>query len=219
MESMNKNIATGILTIDLGAIALNYQNIQTYVCAFDEMAEVSAVVKANGYGLGMVEVSQALYDAGCRLFYVATLDEAMTLRAQLAEIDICVLDGLFSGAEPIYSQHNLLPCLASEKQIRAWVEFGDLPCVVHFNTGINRLGLGLDEFKNIPVEMTDKLDIHHFMSHFASADWPDDTQNAAQMAEFKLICQHLPNCNRSFGNSAGIALGELQDIEAKNLNI
>ncbi|MBL1240859.1 MAG: alanine racemase [OCS116 cluster bacterium] len=219
MEQQSDKLATGILTIDLNAIGQNYQNIQAYCCAFDKNAQVSAVVKANGYGLGMLEVSQALYAAGCRLFYVATVNEAIALRAEFTNAKIFVLDGLFIGAEAVYQKHGLIPCLASPAQIEAWVEFGDLPCVVHFNTGINRLGMGLDDYKNIPAEIAEKLNIDHFMSHFASADWPNDGQNLEQVAEFKLICQHLPNCAHSLGNSAGIALAAQQNVKTSNSNI
>lgn len=216
---MTDNLATGILTIDLDAIAQNYVSIQTYCHNLDDKAQISAVIKANGYGLGMSQVAKALYIAGCRLFYVATVDEAITLRAQFDDVEIFVLDGLFLGAEDIYQQHNLIPCLASVMQVKAWAEFGNLPCVLHFNTGINRLGMNPSDYKNIATEIADYLNVHHIMSHFASADWPDDVQNTSQIAEFELIADLLPELTRSFGNSAGIALKQLQNINVKNKNI
>lgn len=219
MEDMTNQTATGILTIDLNAIAQNYQNIQAYCHALDKTAQISAVIKANGYGLGMSQVAKALYTAGCRLFYVATIDEAIELRAQYDDVQIFVLDGLFIGAENIYQKHRLIPCLASVQQVMAWAEFGALPCVLHFNTGINRLGMELADFKNISAEITDNLNVHHIMSHFASADWPEDAQNVSQVAEFELISSHLPKLPRSFGNSAAIALKGLQNINAQNDNI
>ncbi|PCI85377.1 MAG: alanine racemase [Hyphomicrobiales bacterium] len=219
MKKTNDNLATGILTIDLNAIAQNYLSIQTYCHNLDDKAQISAVIKANGYGLGMSQVAESLYGAGCRLFYVATLDEAIELRAQYNDTEIFVLDGLFMGAKSVYRQHNLIPCLASTTQVKAWAEFGNLPCVLHFNTGINRLGMGLNDYKNITAEITGGLNVHHIMSHFASADWPDDAQNLNQVAGFELISDHLPQLAHSFGNSAGIALKELQNINLKNQNI
>ncbi|MBL1422240.1 MAG: alanine racemase [Alphaproteobacteria bacterium] len=219
MKKVTDNLATGILTIDLNAIAQNYLSIQNYCYNLDEKAQISAVIKANGYGLGMSQVAESLYGAGCRLFYVATLDEAIALRAQYDDVEIFVLDGLFMGAENIYQQHNLIPCLASVAQVMAWAEFGNLPCVLHFDTGINRLGMALNDFKNIAAEIIDGLNVHHIMSHFASADWPNDKQNSSQVAEFELISDHLPQLTRSFGNSAGIALKQLQNINVKSQNI
>lgn len=219
MDETDQNLASGILTIDLSAIVKNYQSIQNYCLSLDAKALLSAVVKANGYGLGMLEVCHALYGAGCRLFFVATPDEGIELRAQHADIEIFILDGLFLGAENTYREFELIPCLATAQQIKAWVEFTDLPCVVHFNTGINRLGMSLVEFRAIPSAVTDRLNIHHIMSHFASADLPEDVQNTEQVAQFELISDHLPNQLRSFGNSAAIALKQLHDIKGQNTNI
>lgn len=219
MYEQNQNLATGILEIDRNAVAKNYRNIAEYCRKFDENAIVSAVVKANGYGLGMIEVSHALYMAGCRLFYVATPDEAISLRAEFTDIEICVLDGLFIGSEAIYQKHDLIPCLASVPQIQAWAGFGNLSCVLHFNSGINRLGLSLSDFKNIAPHILDKLKIHHIMSHFASADWPDDAQNSAQVNQFELVSTLLPNTDQSFANSAAIALKTLQENGSENAHI
>lgn len=220
MDIKNHDVATGILTIDLGAIADNYRNIQTFCHALDDEALISAVVKANGYGLGMLEVSRALYTAGCHLFYVATPDEGISLRAQHDDIEIFILNGLFVGAEAIYEAHNLIPCLSSLPQILAWHDYGNnLACVIHFDTGINRLGIALADFQNIPNAVTSKLNIHHIMSHFASADAPNDTQNAAQVVQFEAVSAYMPEHVRSFGNSAGIALAELHNISGHNSNI
>lgn len=220
MKPNSHNLATGILTIDLNAIADNYQSIRAYCHTLDEQAQISAVVKADGYGLGMFEVSRALYNAGCRLFYVATPDEGISLRTQHDDIEIFILDGLFIGAEAAYRQHRLIPCLSSKKQILAWYEFdNDLSCVIHFNSGINRLGIELEDFQNIDIDATDRLNIHHIMSHFSSADVPRDAQNALQVMQFEAVSAHMSEHVRSFGNSAGIALEELQNINGKNGNI
>lgn len=84
---MAKNLAaeeaagsSGILTIDSGALRHNYKILQDLAHG----AEVAAVVKADAYGLGAAVVAAALYDAGCRLFFVAQLAEAFALRAVLA---------------------------------------------------------------------------------------------------------------------------------------
>ena len=224
MNDMNEATTTGILTIDLQALQQNYQNIRDYCLNFDSNIAVSAVVKANGYGLGMAEVSTALYKAGCRLFYVATPDEGMALRKTLADIDIFILDGLFIDAEKIYQTHNLIPCLSSQAQISNWYSYGQsigtqLPCVLHLNTGINRLGLNLAGFKAMPTTITQSLNIHHVMSHFASADVPDDAQNLTQIAEIKQIVDFSPQLDYSFGNSPGIAYEPLQNMDFLNTHI
>ncbi len=70
----------GILTIDLGAVAANWRLLRDRAAP----AECAAVVKADAYGLGMAEVAPALAAAGCRVFFVATLDEGIRLRSVLS---------------------------------------------------------------------------------------------------------------------------------------
>ena len=73
--------APTILTIDLGALKRNYRLLASRAGP----AECAAVVKADAYGLGIGPVAGALRDAGCRTFFVATLDEALALRALAPE--------------------------------------------------------------------------------------------------------------------------------------
>src|SRR5947199_5550357 len=69
--------ATGILTVDLDAIVANWRKLEKTGVP----AECAGVVKANAYGCGAAEVSRALSGAGCKTFFVATLDEAKIVRA------------------------------------------------------------------------------------------------------------------------------------------
>src|SRR3954454_21047532 len=99
--------AGAVLDIDLGAIAANWR----LLAARAAPAECAAVVKANAYGLGAAPVARALATAGCRLFFVATLDEGIALRRALDEaplgegklggaVEIAVLNGPFPGTAP-----------------------------------------------------------------------------------------------------------------------
>src|SRR6201993_1534929 len=85
--------ATGILTIDLDAIIANWRKLEKTAVP----AECAAVVKANAYGLGAEPIARALATAGCKTFFVATLDEARVVRAAVASATIYVLDGLFQN--------------------------------------------------------------------------------------------------------------------------
>ena len=64
------------LTIDLGALVDNWRTVRK----LSSPARCSAVVKADGYGLGAEAVSTALYEAGCRDFFVATAHEGALVR-------------------------------------------------------------------------------------------------------------------------------------------
>ena len=104
------------LTIDLAALAANYKTMQKNA----GKAETSAVVKADGYGLGMAEIAPTLFDAGCRSFWVAQLNEGIALRAILPEAKIYVLNGVPSGTAAQFEAFDLRPCLITLAQVEEW---------------------------------------------------------------------------------------------------
>ena len=65
------------LLIDLAKLRSNYLNIKAKAV---KNCVVSAVIKANAYGLGIKQCGEALYEAGCRDFYVAHLEEGICLK-------------------------------------------------------------------------------------------------------------------------------------------
>ncbi len=220
----HSQLASGIVTVNLSAITNNYRKIQEYCSTVDSNTLVAGVVKADAYGLGMVEVASALIEAGCNIFYVATPEEGIKLRRINNDASIYILDGLFGKCEHIYNQFNLIPCLASIEQIQKWYAWGikldcQQPCVIHFNTGINRLGIEYAEFDLLQDELIANLNVDHILSHFASADTVGDAQNFEQINEFQFITKNLPDYKRSFGNSAAITIKELQNIHAYSSNI
>ena len=73
--------AAAVLEIDVAGIVTNWRFLANRVAP----AECAAVVKADAYGLGASIVAEALAAAGCRLFFVATLDEGLALRQTLPE--------------------------------------------------------------------------------------------------------------------------------------
>ena len=107
---MDQDIGGGRLRIDLGAIAENYRVLSARIGP----AELGAVVKANAYGLGAVQVALALSDAGCRSFFVAHLAEALSLDSVLPrDVRLFLLNGLAPGAEAACAATRIIPVLNS----------------------------------------------------------------------------------------------------------
>lgn len=187
------------LSIDLSAIARNYQFLDS-----QGSFQTACAVKADAYGLGMVSVAPALEQAGCRLFFVATLEEGIALRALLPDCEIAILGGLYRGAESEYTRHNLIPVLNTPDDIaRAQ---GQQSVILHFDTGMNRLGLRATDFDW--EQMAALPPLRAVMSHLACADEIDHTMNEAQRLAFDDVCAHFtPETQRSFANSAGIFHG------------
>src|SRR5437763_10449317 len=109
--------AGALLEIDLGAIVSNWRLLAERAAP----AQCAAVVKANAYGLGAAPVTRALAAAGCRLFFVATLDEGIALRAALGrEPEIAVFNGPLPGTAAEFAAHRLIPVLNDPGQIEEW---------------------------------------------------------------------------------------------------
>ena len=177
-----------------------------------------AAVKADAYGLGLGPVSTALYDSGCRQFFVAHLAEAVALRQSLPYPDgqIFVLEGPQRSELPDYHAHHLTPVLNTAEQIEMILAFNQsapapLYPAVHIDTAMNRLGLSVSD-SDVLIEATQRqeLIICLLMSHLACADERQHKLNKVQLEAFKrhcAACDTFADTPKSLSNSAGIFLG------------
>lgn len=203
--------ATGVLVVDLAAIQRNYAMLRRLA----GLAECAAVVKADAYGVGARRVAEALAQAGCRTFFVASLAEAETLRAALPDATVYVLDGLFPGTATKFERVKARPVLGSMEEIREWAARQPngaqppLPAAVHIDTGMNRLGVKPGDYAELVAARAalEALPLGLVMSHLACADMPEHAKSAAQLAAFTDIAAQLPAAPRSLANSPGIFFG------------
>ena len=201
----------GHLTIDLGALARNWQAANDA----SGTATTSAVVKADGYGLGVVRVVEALYRAGCRTFFVALASEGLAVRKALPDADIYILNGIMNGTASAMVEADLVPVLNDLTQISLWKGCCDaadrpLPAALMLDTGMSRLGLDADQVSTLgsSPEVLGNLDLKLVMSHLACADDASSDMNARQRTSFDALRAKLPDAPASLANSAGIFLGE-----------
>ena len=80
----------------------------------------AAVVKANGYGLGMHFVASRLYQEGCRRFFVATVAEGVQVRSLLPDVHIYVLAGATRQTLDDLKTYQLTPVLNTRQQCELW---------------------------------------------------------------------------------------------------
>lgn len=210
-SSIPSDLAGAVLSIDLGALQTNYRTLAKQAGA----AECGAAVKGNAYGLGIAPVSKALWEAGCRSFFVARPKEGEELRALLPTAVIYVLDGLFPGQAEFYAAHDLRPAIISMDEAQEWAAFGRrygraLPCALHVDTGINRLGLTMPEFTSLTDDafLMAGINVALLMSHLACADEPHHSLNESQRQRFAAVRTKLPGVPASLSNSSGIYLGK-----------
>nr|WP_306267163.1 alanine racemase [Pararhizobium sp. IMCC3301] len=193
------------LTIDLGAIADNWRQLDAMAGA----AECAAVVKADAYGLGIEQVVPTLWKAGCRTFFVALPGEGIRVRKAAPEAIIYILAGYFADALDIYRHYALRPVINME--FDAWVKAGRndrLAYAVQLETGMNRLGMPISDYDKLQASgLLDDYQPSLLISHLACADTPGHALNALQQQRFSSAVENHPcNCT-SLANSAGIFLG------------
>ncbi|MFL6728976.1 MAG: alanine racemase [Sphingomicrobium sp.] len=185
------------LTIDRSAIQSNWRWLA-------ERAGVpaGAAVKADGYGLGAREATDALIEAGCRDFFVSTWAEAEQLGNLPGSVSLVVLHGVGPDDQEAALRLRARPCLNSIEQVARWKEIASAqPCDAMIDTGINRLGLRPTE-----IGVLDGLAIDTLHSHLACGD-EDSPLNAMQLERFRAVASAVPAKRYSLANSAGICLG------------
>jgi alanine racemase len=185
------------LTIDRTAIQSNWRWLA-------ERAGVAAgaAVKADGYGLGAREATEALIEAGCRDFFVSTWAEAELIGNLPESVSLVVLHGVGGDDTDAALRVAARPCLNSVEQVARWKEMAaGRPCDVMIDTGMNRLGLRPTE-----IGALDGLVIDTLHSHLACAD-EESPLNTMQLERFRAVASTVPAQRYSFANSAGICLG------------
>lgn len=173
-------------------------------------SQVVAMVKANAYGHGLVDIAKAL-ESSVAYLAVACIGEAVTLRDAGIKCPILLVEGFFNRRElesiieldlstVIHKTWQTEAILATPRQklIDVWLKH---------DSGMHRLGL--DE-----VELESSMQVLRqcpwvsndikLMSHFACADEPDQTHMLDQFQRFSLVQKRLPTCGVSLANSAAI---------------
>ncbi len=206
------------LEVSLPAIQRNWKKLAARAAP----ADCAAVVKANAYGLGMAEVAPALWDAGCRNFFVATLAEGMELRRVFTEAlslpfplkeeegyepALYVFHGARAGERKEFAAHGLIPVINEVSELEHWKDSGAF--ALHVDTGMCRLGVTPEAAAVIAQKA---LGMKHkpglILSHLACANEPGNPKNAEQLAAFRQALALFPGMRASFANSSGVFLGK-----------
>ena len=173
------------LTVDLGALRRNVQRLLRVL----DGAELWAVVKADAYGHGAVDVAGAALGAGATALCVATVPEALELRDEFRTARIIVMGPAGSNREV---------ALARDARLELAVGGGEIPHGVRvhlkLDTGMGRWGLA--ELPAPPVEVVG------LMSHLATAD-TDSAYTEWQIDRFRVATEPWVALTRHLANSAG----------------
>ncbi len=208
MSSSAPVLRAAQLTVHRAAIAHNYRRL---VAACGSVP-VAAAVKANAYGVGLDAAVPTLVGAGCRTFFVATVDEGVDVRAMAPQATIFVLSGAMPGTVEDLMAQRLTPVLNDLGQVERWgssATDSSRRAAVHVDTGMQRLGLAGAELTTL-VEQPERIagiDVVLVMSHLHSADDPASPDTERQLTAFRAARARLPVGDASLANSAGITRG------------
>ncbi|MGH1472580.1 MAG: alanine racemase [Cellvibrionaceae bacterium] len=216
----------GKLKINLSAIQKNWQRFNQLTI---KKNQVAAVVKADGYGLGVGPVVKALHEAGCEIFFVASLSEAIEVKEVVEaclmakragkDPEIYILSAIKPDDFQLCSEKNFIPVLYSVAQIKHWAHYCSEKSItprsaIKVDTGMHRLGISEAELVELisDAEVLKACNPVVLMSHLACADDKDHPLNAEQLNKFT-ICSELfksvfPEIKLSLANSSGVFLGE-----------
>ena len=171
------------ITIDLGALR---RNVKSLLRTLDG-AEVWAVVKANAYGHGAVDCAGAALGAGATVLCVATVGEALALRAELPTARILVM-GPASNREIAHARDARLALVVSGNEIPEGVAVH-----VKLDTGMGRWGAS-----ELPTPTREVVGV---MTHLATADTDVDFARV-QIERFRSATEPLAHLTRHVANSA-----------------
>ncbi len=181
--------------MSLARIAANVESVRRII---GEQTDIIAVVKANAYGHGAPQVVIRLRESGVTSFAVATLEEAMTVRAVVSDARILVLTGCDAGQERIFRDNHLTASV---------FERGPAPNVkveLKIDSGMGRLGVPHAEAPDFLDELSDRLT--GVFSQFASSD-SDPDFSRVQLNAF-LAATKRATCRRHIANSAALGYSD-----------
>jgi alanine racemase len=159
--------------VDVPAVVHNYELFRQKVSKTNTIC--AAVLKGNVHGARMELIGPALYETGCRHFFIEEVCEGIELRKILPFHDakIYAMAGLLEGEELYFSRYHITPCLNCIEQIKRWnvhcKTAGRQSAVIHLDTHMNRIGLldeEVDQLSSQYGELTSYFDVELYMSHF-----------------------------------------------------
>lgn len=211
--------------IDLDAIAYNMEQMKQNI---RPETKVMAVIKADGYGHGAVQIAEMMerwnYIWG---FAVATLDEAVVLRTEGIQKPILVLGCVFPDRYMEMLKHEIRMNIYTEEMAesisRMAAREGKTAYMhIKLDTGMSRLGFGINEQSAETIKRISKMpnvNMEGIFTHFTKADEKDKSFTKKQIQEFVWMTERLKEKNVRFtyehcSNSAGII-----DVPEANFDI
>lgn len=199
------------IRVDLDALSHNLDRIRRHVGV-----PVMGIVKANGYGHGLLRTALHLQAQGIEQLGVAFVEEGVALRRAGITVPILVLGGIFGDQVTQFLAHDLEITVSSVdklRQVEATAAAMGRPATVHLkiDTGMERIGVhSYSAGPFIEAAVASRwCRIKGVYSHLACADDPDSPMTTLQLERFLDACRHFerlgaPMPIRHIANSGGV---------------
>ena len=197
LQPMNTDAYSTWLEIDLGAIKNNVRQIKMMT-----RTPVMAVIKANGYGHGVLAVAKAVTEAGAAWCGVARIEEALNLRAAGVDAEVMVLGYTPPVMIPEAVENNVHVAIYDTNLASAYSKMAKatgkrLKAHLKVETGMGRLGMPVDRVPEFLGEYqhSDAIEIDGIFTHFARADEPHASSAEDQLKKFNVLLDRLQRAN------------------------
>ncbi len=182
-------------TIDLRTIAKNYQLYQNSILPTQK---IMAVVKADGYGHGAIEVSKIVQSLGCMSFAVSNISEAIQLRQAGIKGTILILGYTPTCCSNELLEYDITQTLISAEYAETLRGYG-IKAQFAIDTGMNRIGLDADDVDFCEKKIRDfskDFKISGLFTHLCAADTKSEIQfTEKQINKFIQVCDSVNDLN------------------------
>lgn len=213
------------IKVDLDAIRNNVMNLKKYL---KPDVQIIAVVKANAYGHGDIQVARAAIEAGATMLAVATPDEAVHIREHFPTIGILVLGASPISFAPYAAAHNISITVFSAEwitQLRQLNTVNPLKLHIKVDSGMGRIGV-TDEQQLLAIfeeaQYSEQVVIEGLFTHFATADEEDTSYFEKQLKKFNEmlnICPKKPSIVHAANTATALVKGESCQFDAVRFGI
>ncbi len=178
-------------------------------------SKILAMLKANAYGHGLVQIAQWFHGTngitgGVDGFGLARIEEALILRNHGINTRMVLMEGVFNEPDLMQASLHCLDVVIHDAgqvaQITAAQLNQPLTVWLKIDTGMHRLGVSPEQFDALYQTLLASSNVRkpiHFMTHFACADELENPQTSQQIAKFYQLVDGLPG-DRTLANSAGL---------------
>lgn len=213
--------------IYLDRLAYNFNYISNHISD----SNIFAVVKANAYGHGAVEISKTLQELGVKGLCVAMANELIELRDAKIKVPIIHLGVLNREILYLFQSDNNICTINSIDDVNLINHFltvnqSKINCYLKVDTGMGRLGVPYDDFNYIInlIKDVNKINLIGVYSHFSSSDEENQKATSSQLEKFNQIInisKDVIQSNKTYhiANSAGLLNNNLAFYDAVRAGI